>query len=153
VFLGVVTFLACYPGISSGPHRSAQGPPRRLIVSTGSTTGSALARRCVRAATHRRKPGPRDASLLRDILADVPSQNIVDEGLIPHTTPTCFLAELIEHSRIDSNRDQLARFIPKRRATDASHRLQLFRRRLGNVREVNLSPRTPHARGGSHAAR
>jgi hypothetical protein len=55
----------------------------------------------------------------------VPSQNLVDEGLISDAAPTCFLAKLIEHSRIDANRDQLARFVAEERATDAAHRLQL----------------------------
>ena len=34
---------------------------------------------------------PSDGSVLRDILADVPSQDFVDEGLIPDTAPACFL--------------------------------------------------------------
>ena len=67
-------------------------------------------------------------SLLRDILADVPSQDFVDERLISDAAATCFLAELIQHSWIDANRDQLARFIAKGRATDAPHRFQLLRR-------------------------
>jgi hypothetical protein len=67
-------------------------------------------------------------SVLRDILADVPSQDFVNEGLIPDAAATCFPTELSEHSRIDSNRDQLPRFITKRRATDAAHRLQLLYR-------------------------
>ena len=54
-------------------------------------------------------------SLLRDILADVPSQDFVDKSLISDAASTCFLAELIEHSRIDSNRDQLTRFIAETR--------------------------------------
>ena len=48
--------------------------------------------------------------------------------MIPDAASTCFLTELIEHSRIESNRDQLARFIAKGRATDAPHRFQLLRR-------------------------
>jgi hypothetical protein len=69
-----------------------------------------------------------ETSLLRDVLADVPSQDFVDKGLIPDAAPTCFLTELIEHARIKSNRDQTARFIAKGRATDAPHRVQLLRR-------------------------
>jgi hypothetical protein len=53
----------------------------------------------------------------------VPSQDFINKGLIPDAASARFLAELIEHSGIDSDRDQLARFIAKRRATDASHRL------------------------------
>lgn len=66
-------------------------------------------------------------SFLRDILADVPSQDFVDESLIPHAASTCFLAELLEHPGIDSNRDQLPRYVAKPRPADASHGLQLLR--------------------------
>ena len=92
-------------------------------------------------------------SILRDVLTGVPSQDFIDKGLISDAAPTCFLAELIEHSGIDANRDQLARLVAERRPADAPHRLQLLCRRIGNVRKINLSPRTPHARGGSRAAR
>ena len=64
----------------------------------------------------------------RDILTSVPRQDFIDKGLIPDAAATCFLADLIEHSRIDSNRDQLARFIAKQRETDAAHRSQLLLR-------------------------
>jgi hypothetical protein len=57
----------------------------------------------------------------------VPSQDFINKGLISDAAPACFLAELIEHCRINSNRDQLARFVAKGRATDAPHRLQLLR--------------------------
>jgi len=52
----------------------------------------------------------------------VPSQDFVDKSLISDAASTCFLAELIEHSCIDSNRDQLSRFIAEGRATDTPHR-------------------------------
>jgi hypothetical protein len=71
---------------------------------------------------------PSDESALRDILTGVPSQDFINQGLIPDAAPACFLAKLVEHSRIDSNGDQLARFIAKGRATDAPHHLQLIRR-------------------------
>ena len=64
---------------------------------------------------------------LRDILADVPGQHLVDEGLISDSASTCFLAELIEHSEIDSDRNQPARLVPNRRAPDRPHGLQLLR--------------------------
>ena len=64
--------------------------------------------------------------LLGDVLTDVPCQDFVDEGLVPDAAPACFLAELIEDSRIDANRDQLARLVAKRRTTDAPHGLQLL---------------------------
>jgi len=91
--------------------------------------------------------------LLGDVLTDVPCQDFVDEGLVPDAAPACFLAELIEHSRIDSNRNELTRFVAKRGPANAPHGGQLPGRRIGNVREINLSRRTPHARGGSPAAR
>ena len=64
---------------------------------------------------------------LRDILADVPGQHLVDEGLISDSASTCFLAELIEHSEVDSDRNQPARLVPNRRAPDRPHGLQLLR--------------------------
>jgi hypothetical protein len=45
---------------------------------------------------------PSDGSVLRDILTGVPSQYFIDEGLTSDAVPACFLAELIEHSRINS---------------------------------------------------
>ena len=63
---------------------------------------------------------PRGASLLGNVLANVPSQNVVDEGLVPHPAPACFLAELIEHSGVDANRNELARFLAQWRAAHAS---------------------------------
>jgi hypothetical protein len=59
----------------------------------------------------------------------VPSQNFVDEGLVPYATPACFLAELIEHPWIDSNCDQLARLVAQRRPADPPHGLQLLQAR------------------------
>jgi hypothetical protein len=59
----------------------------------------------------------------------VSSQDFVDQGLISDAAATCFLAELIEHSWIDANRDQLARLVAKTRTAHASHGLQLLRGR------------------------
>ncbi len=70
---------------------------------------------------------------LRDILSDVCRQDLVDEGLVPDTAAARFLAELIEDTRIDTNRDELAGFIAKGWPTHAPHSLQLLGRRLGNV--------------------
>jgi len=66
--------------------------------------------------------------VLRDILTGVLSQNVIDECLISDAAPARFLAELVEHSGVDSDRDQLARLVPEGRATDAPHGLQLLRR-------------------------
>ena len=70
--------------------------------------------------------GESPLEVLRDILTSVASQDFIDKGLISDAAPACFLTELIEHSRIDANRDQLARLIAEGRATDAPHRLQLL---------------------------
>ena len=69
---------------------------------------------------------PSDGSVLRDILADVPSQDFVDKGLISDAPTMRFLSELFEHSRIDANRDQLARLVAERRPADPPHGLQLL---------------------------
>ena len=70
----------------------------------------------------------RGSKLLRDILTSVPSEEFVHDGLISDAAAACFLAELIEHARVDSDRNQLARLIAERRPTDAAHGLQLRRR-------------------------
>ena len=95
----------------------------------------------------------RPRCVLRHVFADVSSQDFVDQCLVPNTLAARFLAELIEHTWIDTNRDELAGFISKGRPTHPPHGLQLLCRRIGNVREVNLSRRTPRARGGSPTAR
>ena len=69
-----------------------------------------------------RQPGP--SLVLRNVLANVPGQDVVDEGLISHTASACFLTELIEDAGVDTNRNQLARLVAKRRAADAPHGLQ-----------------------------
>ena len=92
-------------------------------------------------------------SLLRNVFPNVLGQDFVDERLVTHASAARFLAELIEHAGIDTNRDQLAWFVTERRSAHAPHRLQLLGRRLGDVRKVNLSPGTPRARDDSRAAR
>jgi hypothetical protein len=42
------------------------------------------------------------------------SKHLVDQRLVAHVPTARFAAELIEHARIDTDRDQLTRFIPKR---------------------------------------
>jgi hypothetical protein len=84
-----------------------------------------------------RRSRPCDASRLRDVLAHVASEDFVNERLVPDAAAG-FLAELIEHSRIDSNRDQLARFIAKRRPADTPHRLQLLRRGIASSLLLNV---------------
>ena len=64
---------------------------------------------------------------LRNTFPGVPSQHFIDQGLIPDAAAARFFAELIEHSGIDSNRDQLPRCIAERRPADAPHGFQLRR--------------------------
>jgi hypothetical protein len=90
---------------------------------------------------------------LSHVLSHVPGQDLVNESLISDTAAARFFAELLEHSRIDANRDQSARFAAERRPPHSAHGLQLLGRRVRDVREVNLSAYTPRVRGGSPAAR
>ena len=53
-------------------------------------------------------------------------EDLVDERLVADTSSACFLAGLIEHARIDADRDPLSGFVTERRAADSSHRLQLL---------------------------
>jgi hypothetical protein len=76
-------------------------------------------------------------SKLGDIFANVLGEDFVNQGLVAHVSAARFLAELIEHARIDTDGDQLTRFVTERGSTDTSHRLELHRRRLGDVRKVN----------------
>ena|SRR6266540_6469927 len=96
---------------------------------------------------------PRRWGVLRDIFADMLCQDFVDQCLVAYPSSACFLAELIEHARINPDRDQLPRFITEWRTAHAPHRFQLRGRRIGNVRKVNLSRRRPGAPGDSRAAR
>src|SRR6266850_7361997 len=82
-----------------------------------------------------------------------PASMDVDQRLVPDAATARLLAELIKHARIDTDRDQLARFVAGRRPTDAPHGLQLLGQRIGNVRKVNLSRCTPCVRDDSPAAR
>src|SRR5439155_10990957 len=50
------------------------------------------------------------AVTLRNVFAYVLSQHFVDQRLVSDAATARFLAELIEHARIDTDRDQLARF-------------------------------------------
>ena len=90
---------------------------------------------------------------LRHVLANVFREHLVDQSLVADVSAARFLAERLEDGRIDADRDQSARLLAKRRPPDPSHRLELFDRRLGNVRVVNPARRTPRVRGDSPAAR
>ena len=89
---------------------------------------------------------------LRDVFPNVRREHLVDQGLVTDLPAPCFLAELLEHFRINANSDQLTRLTSEGRPPHPPHGLQLLWRRVWDIREVNLSARTPHARGGSLAA-
>jgi len=95
----------------------------------------------------------RRQSVLRDVLARMFCEHFVDERLIADAAATRLLAKRLEDVRIDANGNQLTRFFPERRPTHTAHGCQLLRRRVRNIREVNPSPCTTYARGGSPAAR
>src|SRR5712691_5176249 len=90
---------------------------------------------------------------LRNVFAHVLRQHLIDQRLVPDAATARFLAELIEHTRIDTDRDQLTRFGAERRPTHPPHGLQLLGRRIGNIRKVDLSHGTPRVRDDSPAAR
>jgi hypothetical protein len=73
---------------------------------------------------------------LRHVLPHVPCQDFVDERLVSDTAPARFLAELLEHPRIEANRDELTWLISEGRPIHAPHNLRLLRRRIGNVRKT-----------------
>ena len=89
----------------------------------------------------------------RNVAADVLRQHFVYQRLIANASATRFFAKLLEYSRINANRNELAGLVAQRGAADAAHGLQLLRRRLGNIGIVNLSRGTPSVPGGSRAAR
>ena len=88
-----------------------------------------------------------------DVLSHVLREYLVDERLVPDASASRLLPELLEHTGVDANGDQLPRRVAERRATDPAHRTELFGRRLRDVAEVNPARRTPRARAGSRAAR
>ena len=80
-------------------------------------------------------------------------QYLIDQRLVSDATTACLFSEPFENIRIDPDRNQLTRFGAKRRPTNTTHGFQLCRRRFWDVREINLSPRTPRARADSRAVR
>jgi hypothetical protein len=90
---------------------------------------------------------------LCDISPYVPGEYLVDQRLIPDTSTTSFLPELLEHPGVHADRDKLARGVAKRRTAHAPHPAQLRLGRLGNIAEVNPARRTPRVRAGSRGAR
>jgi hypothetical protein len=88
-----------------------------------------------------------------NIFPDVLCQYLIDEGLVTDPASTGFLPELLEHARIDTNRNELTRLVTQWRSANPAHCRQLLGRGVRNIREVNLSAGTPRARDGSPAAR
>ena len=81
-------------------------------------------------------------------------QHFIDERLVPQIAALRFLPKLVDHSRIETNCNQLTRLFADRRTSDASHRAKLLCGSLWNVREINLlCPRTPLFPSDSLAAR
>jgi hypothetical protein len=81
-------------------------------------------------------------------------EHLIDERLVSHITALCLLPKLVDHSRIKTNRNELARLFADRRTSNASHRAAPLRRSLWHVGEIN----PPHSRtslflSGSLAAR
>ena len=62
---------------------------------------------------------------LCDISPYVPGEYLVDQCLIPDTSTTSFLPELLEHPGIHADRNKLARCVTKRRTAHAAHPAQL----------------------------
>src|SRR5262245_21145601 len=90
---------------------------------------------------------------LGDTLSDVLCQYLIDESLVADPSSSGFLPKLLEHIRIDTNRNELTRLVTQWRSANPTHRPQLLGRRVRNIREVNLSADTPRARAESLAAR
>lgn len=91
--------------------------------------------------------------LLRDVLADVLGEHVVDERLVPDALSARGLPELLEHAGVHADRDQLAWGVPDGGPTHPAHRPELNGRCLRDVTEVNRARRTPYAPGGSPGAR
>ena len=101
-----------------------------------------------RLSTERTLRRSSDTNQLRDAVANVFREHFVDRRLVPDVSPARFLTEQREHAWIQSDRDQSARFVPDRRPSHSTQRLQLVARRLRSIRVVNLSRRTPRVRAG-----
>jgi hypothetical protein len=93
------------------------------------------------------------ADRLRDGLAGVLGQDLIDEGLVADAPPPRFFAELLEHSGVNTDRDQFSRLVAEWRPSDPSQRPQLRGRGVGDVAEVNPARCTRRVRAGSHGAR
>ena len=60
-------------------------------------------------------------------------QHFIDERLVSQIAALRFLPEFVDHSRIETNCNELTRLFADRRASDASHRAELLGRSLWNV--------------------
>jgi hypothetical protein len=81
-------------------------------------------------------------------------QYFIDERLVAQIAALCFLPKRIDHSRIETDRNELTGLLTNKRASNPSHRAELFSRSLWNIREINPScSRTPLFPSGSLAAR
>ena len=89
----------------------------------------------------------------RDVL-HVFGEDFIDQRLVAQIATLRFLPKLVDHSWIETNRNQLTRLFADRRTSDASHRAELLSGRLWNVGKLNLPcSRTRLFPSGSLAAR
>ena len=72
------------------------------------------------------------ASDLRDVLY-VFGEHLIDQRLVSQIAALRFLPKRVDHSRIETNRNELTRLFADRRPSDASHPPELPRRSLWNV--------------------
>lgn len=92
---------------------------------------------------------------LRNGLLNVLREDAMNQRLVAQIAAPGFHSKAFEHFGVEANGNEPPGLCPKWGAPDAPHRAELCRRRLWNVRHVNLSwgHRTPHALCGSHGGR
>ena len=92
-------------------------------------------------SAHCSRGGPRKGAgrtLLSGHLSfGVLGQHLVDEGLVAHATALRLFPERGEHSRVQTNGNELTCPIPHRRPAHSLHRFQLLGRRIRDLREIN----------------
>jgi hypothetical protein len=78
-------------------------------------------------------------STLCDVFPDVSCENFVDERLIAHASALGLFAEPFEDFRVETNGDQLPRLVSDGGTPHPAHGLQLLRRGIRDIREINSS--------------
>src|SRR5258708_2425308 len=77
--------------------------------------------------------GAQKGAQLRNVFYVV-GQHFIDERLVSQIPALRFLPKLVDHSRIESDRNKLTRLLADRRTSDAPHRAELLSRSLWNIR-------------------